>query len=52
MAYPTISSPYGLIPVKLLSGSPFVGVTRHFKIAVVVNKHRPHRSWGKIELAW
>lgn len=33
MAYPTISSPYGLIPVKLLSGSPFVGVTRHFKIA-------------------
>ena len=33
MAYPTVSSPYGLIPVKLLSGSPFVGVTRHFKIA-------------------
>ena len=33
MAYPTICSPYGLIPVKLLSGSPFVGVTRHFKIA-------------------
>ena len=33
MAYPTISSAYGLVPVKLLSGSPFVGVTRHFKIA-------------------
>ena len=33
MAYPTISSPYGLVPVKLLSGSPFVGVTSHFKIA-------------------
>ena len=33
MAYPTVSGPYGLIPVKLLSGSPFVGVTRHFKIA-------------------
>jgi hypothetical protein len=33
MAYPTVSGPYGLVPVKLLSGSPFVGVTRHFKIA-------------------
>jgi hypothetical protein len=28
MAYPTVSGPYGLVPVKLLSGSPFVGVTR------------------------
>jgi hypothetical protein len=25
MAYPTVSGPYGLIPVKLLSGTPFVG---------------------------
>lgn len=33
MAYPTVSGPYGLVPVKLLSGSPFVGVTRSFKIA-------------------
>ncbi len=33
MAYPTVSGPYGLVPVKLLSGSPFVGVTRHFQIA-------------------
>jgi hypothetical protein len=33
MAYPAVSGPYGLVPVKLLSGSPFVGVTRHFKIA-------------------
>ena len=33
MAYPTVSGPYGLVPVKLLSGSPFVGVTRHYKIA-------------------
>jgi len=33
MAYPTVSGPYGLVPVKLLSGSPFVGVTRHFNIA-------------------
>ena len=33
MAYPTIDSPYGLIPVKLLSGTPFVGVTRHYSIA-------------------
>ena len=33
MAYPAISAPYGLNPVKLLSGVPFVGVTRHYKIA-------------------
>ena len=33
MAYPTVSGPYGLVPVKLLSGVPFVGVTRHYKIA-------------------
>ncbi|MGB1651655.1 MAG: hypothetical protein ACPHEP_11540 [Acidimicrobiales bacterium] len=33
MAYPTISAPYGLVPVKLLSGVPYVGVTRHYGIA-------------------
>jgi len=33
MAYPAIEAPYGLKPVKLLSGVPFVGVTRHYKIA-------------------
>ena len=33
MAYPTVCGPYGLVPVKLLSGVPFVGVTRHYKIA-------------------
>jgi hypothetical protein len=33
MAYPTVSGPYGLVPVKLLSGSPFVGVTRQMSIA-------------------
>ena len=33
MAYPTIAAPYGLIPVKLLSGVPFVGTTRHYSIA-------------------
>lgn len=33
MAYPTVNGPYGLVPVKLLSGSPFVGVTRKYKIA-------------------
>jgi hypothetical protein len=33
MAYPSVSGPYGLVPVKLLSGVPFVGVTRHYKIA-------------------
>lgn len=33
MAYPSVNGPYGLVPVKLLSGSPFVGVTRQYKIA-------------------
>jgi hypothetical protein len=33
MAYPEVAGPYGLVPVKLLSGTPFVGVTRHYKIA-------------------
>lgn len=33
MAYPSVAGPYGLVPVKLLSGTPFVGVTRHYKIA-------------------
>jgi hypothetical protein len=33
MAYPAVSGPYGLVPVKLLSGTPYAGVTRHFKIA-------------------
>ena len=33
MAYPAVSGPYGLVPVKLLSGTPFAGVTRTFKIA-------------------
>jgi hypothetical protein len=33
MAYPTIEAPYGLVPVKLLSGVPFVGLTRHYSIA-------------------
>ena len=34
MAYPTVSGPYGLVPVKLLSGTPFVGgVYRHMSIA-------------------
>lgn len=33
MAYPTVSGPYGLVPVKLVSGTPFAGVTRQYKIA-------------------
>jgi hypothetical protein len=32
MAYPTVEAPYGLVPVKLVSGSPYVGVTRQYKI--------------------
>ena len=33
MAYPTLSGPYGLVPVKLLSGVPYVGTVRHYSIA-------------------
>tara|TARA_R100001460_G_scaffold1364_1_gene5271 strand:+ start:2380 stop:2973 length:594 start_codon:yes stop_codon:yes gene_type:complete len=33
MAYPTVDAPYGLVPVKLLSGTPFAGVTRQYSIA-------------------
>jgi hypothetical protein len=33
MAYPAVNGPNGLVPVKLLSGVPFVGVTRHYGIA-------------------
>lgn len=33
MAYPTVDAPYGLRPVKLVSGSPYTGVTRQYKIA-------------------
>ena len=30
MAYPTVDGPYGLVPVKLLSGTPYAGVTRQY----------------------
>jgi len=33
MAYPSVNGPYGLVPVKLVSGVPFVGVTRQYSIA-------------------
>lgn len=33
MAYPTIAAPYGMVPVKMLNGSPFNGAVRHYKIA-------------------
>ena len=37
MAYPTVSGPYGLVPVTLLSGTPFAGVTRQYSIANAYN---------------
>lgn len=33
MAYPTVSAPYGLKPIKMLGGTPFAGSTRQIKIA-------------------
>jgi len=33
MAYPTVSGPYGLVPVKMVNGNPYNGATRAYKIA-------------------
>ena len=33
MAYPTVSAPYGLIPVQLLGGRVYAGSTRMIPIA-------------------
>jgi len=33
MAYPTVSGPYGFVPVKMVSGTPYAGVTRLYSIA-------------------
>ena len=32
MAYPTVSGPYGLVPVKMVDGSPYNGAQRAYKI--------------------
>lgn len=33
MAYPAVSAPYGLVPVKRLDGLPYSGATRQYRIA-------------------
>lgn len=33
MAYPTVSAPYGLVPINLIGGYPFAGAMRHIPIA-------------------
>lgn len=37
MAYPTVDAPYGLKPVKMVSGTPYAGVTRQYSIASAYN---------------
>jgi len=37
MAYPTVDAPYGLKPVKMISGTPYAGVTRQYTIASAYN---------------
>ena len=32
MAYPTVSAPYGLIPINLVGGRVFAGATRQIPI--------------------
>ena len=32
MAYPTVSGPYGLVPVKMVNGTPYSGAVREYKI--------------------
>lgn len=32
MAYPTVSAPYGLVPVRMVDGSPYNGAVRAYKI--------------------
>lgn len=39
MAYPTVSSPYGLKPINLIGGQPYAGSTRAFKIASGYNQN-------------
>lgn len=34
MAYPSVSSPYGLLPINLIGGQVFAGATRQIPIAV------------------
>ena len=33
MAYPTVSAPYGLLPINLIGGQVFAGATRQIPIA-------------------
>ena len=33
MAYPSVAAPYGLVPVRMVNGSPYNGAMRHYKIA-------------------
>lgn len=44
MAYPTISSPYGLRPVNLIGGLPFAGATRKRRI---VAAYAPAIGYGE-----
>ena len=37
MAYPTVSAPYGLVPVNRVDGMPYAGATRQLPIASTYN---------------
>jgi hypothetical protein len=37
MAYPTVSAPYGLVPINSVDGKPYAGATRQLPIASTYN---------------
>jgi hypothetical protein len=37
MAYPSVTAPYGLVPINSVDGKPYAGATRHLPIASTYN---------------
>ena len=37
MAYPSVTAPYGLVPINSVDGKPYAGATRQLPIASTYN---------------